>query len=92
MKIQKANEAPAARGVRVIREIASAPLTDGSAGSSAVGGLPARQINPRERHARIAEIAYRNAEKRGLTPGAELEDWLQAEREIDSEEPAPGVL
>jgi len=31
---------------------------------------------------RIATAAYYRAEKRGFTPGAELDDWLEAEREI----------
>lgn len=33
---------------------------------------------------KIAEAAYYHAEKRGFAPGAELEDWLAAEREIDA--------
>jgi hypothetical protein len=38
------------------------------------------------REARIAERAYWRAERRGFEPGHELEDWLHAEREIDSQE------
>jgi hypothetical protein len=37
------------------------------------------------REARIAERAYWRAERRGFEPGHELEDWLHAEREIDSQ-------
>lgn len=37
------------------------------------------------REARIAERAYWRAEQRGFMPGQELDDWLQAEREVDSE-------
>ena len=37
------------------------------------------------RAARIARIAYQRAEQRGFAPGAELEDWLAAEREIDGQ-------
>ena len=37
------------------------------------------------REARIAERAYWRAERRGFGPGHELEDWLHAEREIDSQ-------
>lgn len=36
------------------------------------------------REARIAERAYWRAEQRGFEPGRELEDWLEAEREVDS--------
>jgi Protein of unknown function (DUF2934) len=33
-------------------------------------------------HTAIAEAAYFRAERRGFAPGHELEDWLEAEREI----------
>ena len=35
-------------------------------------------------HAEIARRAYELYETRGSEPGHELEDWLQAEREIDA--------
>lgn len=38
------------------------------------------------RWARIARRAYELAQQRGFTPGAELSDWLQAEKEIDEAE------
>ena len=38
----------------------------------------------RRRHERIAAAAYQRAEKRGFTAGAELDDWLTAEREVDA--------
>ena len=31
----------------------------------------------------IEEAAYLKAERRDFTPGHELEDWLEAEREVD---------
>jgi hypothetical protein len=37
-----------------------------------------------ERERMIALAAYFRAEKRGFLPGAEMEDWLAAEREIDA--------
>ncbi len=37
-----------------------------------------------ERDRMIAEAAYFRAERRGFAPGNEMEDWLQAESEIDS--------
>jgi hypothetical protein len=36
------------------------------------------------RHERIAAKAYQLAEKRGFQPGGELDDWLQAESEVDA--------
>jgi hypothetical protein len=35
-----------------------------------------------ELRARIAEAAYRRAEQRGFEPGYELEDWIEAEKEV----------
>lgn len=40
-------------------------------------------ISAEERSRMIAERAYFLAASRGFAPGAELEDWLTAEREID---------
>ena len=34
---------------------------------------------------RIEAAAYRRAEQRGFEPGAELDDWLAAERDIDGD-------
>lgn len=39
---------------------------------------------PDEREYMIAEAAYYRAERRAFLPGNEMEDWLQAETEIDS--------
>lgn len=38
----------------------------------------------RDRWQRISRRAYELAQERGFAPGAELSDWLQAEKEIDS--------
>lgn len=38
------------------------------------------------REERIAMSAYWRAAKRQFSPGGELDDWLEAEREIDSED------
>jgi hypothetical protein len=42
----------------------------------------------------IADIAYFAAERRGFSPGFELDDWLQAEQEVEAsmEAPAPSAL
>ena len=42
--------------------------------------VPVRE--PEAEHALIAELAYYRAERRGFTPGGELEDWLEAEAEV----------
>jgi len=40
-------------------------------------------VAPQERRHRIAEAAYLRAEHRGFLPGCELQDWLEAEAEVD---------
>ncbi len=44
---------------------------------------PSVAVSPTERHDRIAEAAYLRAERRYFPPGRELEDWLEAEAEVD---------
>lgn len=41
-------------------------------------------ITPEERHELIAVAAYYRAQIRSFAPGAELQDWLEAEVEVDS--------
>ncbi len=43
----------------------------------------AREVSANERHRMIAQKAYYRAQLRGFAPGAEVEDWLLAEAEID---------
>jgi Protein of unknown function (DUF2934) len=47
------------------------------------GHIPATSSGG-DRHSRITRRAYELAQQRGLRPGAELDDWLQAESEIDA--------
>jgi hypothetical protein len=42
-------------------------------------------IGPEERYDRVAKAAYLRAEHRGFLPGCELQDWLDAEAEIDKD-------
>jgi len=41
------------------------------------------EISQRERTEMIAQAAYLRAEKRGFEAGRELDDWLEAEAEIN---------
>ncbi|MEC4747032.1 DUF2934 domain-containing protein [Methylomicrobium sp. Wu6] len=43
-------------------------------------------LDPSDKTARISELAYYKAEKRGFEPGRDLEDWLEAEQELASKE------
>lgn len=40
-------------------------------------------VDPKERFHEVAEAAYFRAEHRGFLPGYELDDWLDAEAELD---------
>jgi hypothetical protein len=42
----------------------------------------------------IADVAYFAAQSRGFSPGYELDDWLQAEQEVEAsmEAPAPSAM
>ncbi len=41
-------------------------------------------ISAEERWRMVATAAYHRAEQRGFAPGHEVEDWLDAEKEIDA--------
>lgn len=43
-----------------------------------------RPIAPQEQRQIIAKAAYLRAERRGFVAGGELQDWLEAEAEIDA--------
>jgi hypothetical protein len=62
---------------------------EGRSDASASGpGTTPRSASLRPDHAeRIAARAYELAAQRGFTPGHELDDWLQAEREIEAGPP-----
>ena len=38
----------------------------------------------KERHHRISEAAYYRAQRRNFAPGRELEDWFEAEKEVET--------
>jgi hypothetical protein len=42
------------------------------------------RLTAAERHRRICDLAYRLAAQRGFAPGGEVDDWLEAEREVDA--------
>jgi hypothetical protein len=46
-------------------------------------GGNAVQLTPEERQRFVSEAAYFIAERRGFAAGSHVEDWLQAESEID---------
>ena len=42
------------------------------------------KIKTEASHDQIAALAYLKAEARGFSPGRELDDWLEAESELNS--------
>lgn len=54
----------------------------GKASTSTTPSHGKPRIDDNARQAMIAQAAYFRAERRGFTDGGELNDWLEAEREI----------
>lgn len=73
-----------AKAVKRHSRAAPAVLTDATRERAAV--------SPEQRRAMIAQSAYFRAERRGFAPGAELQDWLAAEAEIDRALGEPSLL
>lgn len=67
-QVRPATAAPAVAGAEVVNLSVARSKAD---------------LDPERRNAMIAEAAYYRAERRGFESGFELEDWLEAEREID---------
>jgi hypothetical protein len=61
-----------------------APETRSDAFPSGPGITPTSAEMSPERHTEIAKRAYELASRRGFRGGDELQDWLQAEREIEA--------
>jgi hypothetical protein len=68
---------------KVQRPDAPEGRSDASASGPGVVPRDSAGVSP-ERHAQIAARAYELAQRRGFASGSELEDWLQAEREIEA--------
>ena len=51
---------------------------------SASGPATGITVSADARRAMIAQAAYLRCERRGFTPGGEVEDWLAAEAEVDA--------
>lgn len=67
------------------RDVAQGRIEIWGLAHSARGRIFGHQVNGEEREHMIREAAYYRAERRGFASGLELEDWLEAEREIDAQ-------
>jgi hypothetical protein len=63
------------------------PESKSDASASGAGITPTTAKMPKQLHERIEKRAYELAQQRGFAPGQEIEDWLQAEREIEAGPP-----
>ena len=79
------------RALTTTRPTFSPEVTDArqSTGAQKLGATGV--ISAAERHRRIAEIAYLRAATRDCAGDQQLDDWRDAEREIDAETAAPGA-
>lgn len=50
--------------------------------SDPAGAKTTPEVNREQRLKMIRTAAYHLAEKRGFQPGAEMDDWLEAERDL----------
>jgi len=48
-----------------------------------IGKSASAEVTPEEKHHLISEAAYYRSERRSFIPGHELDDWLNAESEIE---------
>lgn len=48
------------------------------------GAWPGRPDSRPPSREEIARLAYRHAQERNFAPGGEVDDWLEAERELNS--------
>ncbi len=68
---------------RATRRTTRAVATHEAPASQEPAAERATQISAQQRMEMIATAAYFRAESRGFQPGSELQDWLEAEAEID---------
>lgn len=67
------------------RTAKAAPATAAKTTAGKAAKKPAAaEITPEQRHQLIAEAAYLRAESRSFDAGDPIDDWLQAEQEIDA--------
>ncbi len=77
---------------RTKRKVSGTTKVDSSASHDTHGQIEGSNKTPitnsffasdEERHRKIEELAYLKAEQRGFVSGYEVQDWLDAEKEVD---------
>lgn len=69
--------------VSASRPAAQAIVTKAARRAGSAAGMRRVPVSAEERERMIAMAAYYRAERRGFAPGHELEDWCEAEAEIE---------
>jgi hypothetical protein len=75
---------PAVTGSLDERMLAMAQKPANTGPGAVPTGLIPFDDNSAERLKKIAEAAYRRAQQRNFAPGHDIEDWLEAEKEVDA--------
>jgi len=70
-------------------ELEQTPATFPDGPNVAPGGPDDTVAKPSAREERIRQAAYAIAEKRGFSVDRAVDDWLEAERQVDNEPPEP---
>ncbi len=78
-KVSKTSRKPIEASV-VVADVVTEAFEEREAVPSGAG-----RLDPEFRHELIQRTAYAFAEQRGFEPGHELDDWLEAEAEIDAQ-------
>lgn len=78
----EAKPAEAAAPAKAPAKAAAKPRKKAAAETTLVQKPSAPSLEERQRW--VATAAYHKAEKRGFAPGYEVQDWLEAETEIDA--------
>lgn len=70
--------------VESLTVLSETPLQGDEPAGEFAAGDASGPVDPQHRWLMIAERAYLRAADRGFAPGGELDDWLDAEREVDA--------
>lgn len=76
------NKSSATRSGKAGPTVSVAPASQAAASKPGAAPAGGHSIDAEARRAMIAQGAYFRAEHRGFAAGFELDDWLEAEREI----------
>jgi hypothetical protein len=90
-EVKNAEQPAATKKKKTVRETAGKAATSKPAAAKKTSAKRASTtkaqvvaVSAAERHGLIAETAYLKAERRGFRGGDPVQDWLEAEKEVDA--------